>query len=95
MRTGNLTPRCNSIVKALRFSGGFGQPDGFGSVLEASVCKDGRLVLTLVYKSGIGPDAEHEHMWSVELTNEQRLALAQLAADYQPVLFEEVPAHQT
>ena len=86
MKVGNLTPRTNSLIKGFRFTGSFGQKNGgFGSVLEASVKCDGRLVLTLTYES-----IEGERTWSVELDNEQRRKLAELASCYEPKLFERI-----
>ena len=78
MYTGNLTPRTNNTIEAIRFTGSFAQPEGFGSVLE-----DGRLVLTLSWKTH--PD------YTVGLDNAQRGVLAKLAATYQPMLYEFIP----
>jgi hypothetical protein len=79
MFTGKLTPRSNNIVDSMRFSGAFGQPDGFGSVLDVIVNKAGEACFTLHYE---------ERMWSVTLTNEQRNALAKMLSNYQPCLYE-------
>lgn len=87
---GNLTPRASDIVEAMRFSGGFGQPDGFSSVLEVMVRKDGSVCLRLLY-STIG-DKRLSNFWAVELTNEQRFALQFFIGRYQPRLFERFDA---
>lgn len=84
MKTGNLTPRTNKEIKSVRYSGGFGQPEGFASVLTVSVRQDGRASLTLMY------DAENQKMWTVELTHEQRVHLASWLGEYEPILHEEV-----
>ncbi len=84
MNTGTLTPRANSTIKAMRFTGAFGQPDGFGSILEAAIRTDGRAVLTAKWKD------TNEHQWTVELDNEQRKTLAALLACYEPTMSEEV-----
>lgn len=85
MEVGSLTPKSNDLVEAMRFTGAFGQSDGFGSVLLAEVKKDGRLVLTLTYQMN-----GQEHFWSVELDDSQRNALVAFAGKYQPRLFERV-----
>ena len=87
MIKGRLDPRSNSDVIRMRFTGSFGQPDGFGSILDAAVKTSGNCSLTLVWKHETSPD---EKMWSVELTNEQRKALGQMLMSYEPVLFEEI-----
>lgn len=72
METGGLTPKSNNIVAAMRFTGNFGSMDGFQSILNADVRQSGDACLTLTYR-----DANNiEHMWSVMLTEEQRVALA-------------------
>lgn len=83
MKTGKLTPRANDTVSRIRFSGSFGQPDGFGSVLEADQRESGEVALTLFYKMN-----NSDHMWSVMLTNEQRKALGKFLFEYEPTLFE-------
>ena len=83
--TGKLTPKTNSTVLGMRFSGAFGQTNGFGSMLEAEVKTDGRLVLTLKYKD----IDSHIHQWSIDLTNEQRRALGEMILNYEPCLFEQ------
>lgn len=88
MYTGNLTPRTNTTIEAIRFTGSFGHPDGFGSVLEAAVKEDGRLVLTLSWKTYPDPTVR---IWTVELDNAQRGVLAKLTAAYQPMLYECIP----
>ena len=35
--TGGLTPRSNNKEVSCRYTGGFGQPDGFASVLDVTV----------------------------------------------------------
>jgi hypothetical protein len=87
MDTGTLTPRTNNTVEAMRFTGSFGQPNGFGSVLLAEVKQDGRLVLTLTYNRHGETNAS---VWSVELDSSQRNALAALASRYQPRLYERI-----
>jgi len=88
MNTGTLTPRSNNNICTTRFSGGFGQPDGFASILEARVKQDGGLCLTLTYRM---VDSQ-EHTWSIELTNEQRGALIDAISGYEPRLWEEIDA---
>ena len=85
--TGGLTPRSNSKEVAYRYTGGFGQPDGFASVLEVTVNRAGDLALTLHHTSGLD---NHAHLWSVMLTNEQRKHLSGLIASYDPVLWEDM-----
>lgn len=87
MKTGKLTPKTNDTMDSMRFTGGFGQPSGFGSVLTATVKEDGGLCLTLNYKMDM---SDGEHMWSVELNNEQRNALGSMISKYQPVLYERI-----
>jgi hypothetical protein len=89
METGKLTPRTNSTVSEMRFTGNFGLPGGFGSVLTAGIRRDGRAVLTLTYTTELD-GRTHEHMWSVELDNEQRRVLGALLASYEPTLWEKV-----
>lgn len=84
MKTGTLTPRSNDCVKAMRFSGSFGQPDGFASVLDVKVNQGGNVSLSLTYKGG----DNQEHMWAVALTDSQRRALAVMLAAYEPRVFE-------
>ena len=88
MKTGNLTPRTNSTIREKRYSGGFGQPDGFASVLNVAVRTDGRLVLTLRYRPSC-VDTSKETLWSVELTNEQRKDLEWIT-EYEPILVEDI-----
>ena len=85
MNTGTLTPRSNDSVDEMRFSGGFGQPDGFSSVLTVSVRRSGDVALILNYRVH-----GNEQMWSVMLTNEQRNVLAEMIGRYQPTLHEVV-----
>ena len=85
MMTGKLTPRTNNKIKEARFTGGFGQPNGFASVLTVGVCESGDAALTLNYNA-----FDHEQMWSVMLTNEQRKTLGSLLLSYEPVLWEEL-----
>ena len=86
MKTGNLTPRSNDEVKTVRYSGNFGQPTGFNSILEASVRGSGEASLGLVYRGLDGG----EQTWTVMLTSEQRRHLANLLNSYEPTLWEEV-----
>ena len=83
--TGGLTPRSNDGVGEMRFSGGFGQTDGFASVLIASVRRSGEACLTLHYTANSGP-----MVWSVMLTNQQRYVLADFLRSYDPVLWEAI-----
>jgi hypothetical protein len=83
MERGKLTPRTGSVVASMRFAGGFGQPDGFGSILNVAIRTGGDLCLTLNYKLH-----DHETFWAVELTNEQRKKLAEFILSYEPVLYE-------
>ena len=85
-RTGNLTPKSNDTVKAMRFTGNFGQPDGFGSILTVRINKKGDAILTLHYIS-----EGKEGLWSVMLNQEQRFALSRLLspATYEAIHFEE------
>ncbi len=85
MKTGTLTPRSNGIEDAMRFSGSFGQPDGFGSVLDVTVNTEGVACLTLTWKSSSSSD---EQRWSVMLNSDQRNALAEMLAKYQPRTWE-------
>jgi hypothetical protein len=82
METGKLTPKSNDTVCARRYTGSFGQPSGHGSILEAIVRRDGRLVLTV--KTNLGD------MWTAELSNEQRKDFVAWAAPYEPVLWEDI-----
>lgn len=83
MEKGKLTPRSNDCVDAMRFSGGFGQPDGFASVLDVKVNRGGEVCLTLAHR--VSGD---ERIWSVMLTDSQRHALAAMLASYKPRTFE-------
>ena len=85
MKTGNLTPRSNNLVAGMRFTGAFAQPNGFGSVLSVEIKTDGRAVFTLTYKK---INDESEHMWTIELDNEQRSKLAAHLSKHQPTLYE-------
>ena len=84
---GTLTPKSNELVEEMRFTGNFGQPNGFGSVLVASVRRSGEACLSLHYSTGSFGD-RLDHFWAVMLTNEQRNALSALLGRYQPRLFE-------
>ena len=86
MRTGKLTPRTNNTICAARFTGSFGQPNGFGSILEAAVREDGRLVLTCIWKDHL--DNSKECMWTIELDSAQRNKLVDLVGQYQPIFVE-------
>jgi len=88
METGNLTPKSNNCIKACRFSGNFGQPDGFGSVLNVRVNRNGDVALQLNYRSDI--DGQ-EKLWTVMLDNEQRKKLIEIISmgEDEPRKFEE------
>lgn len=85
MNKGTLTPQSSDVVRDMRFTGGFGQPDGFASTLTALVRKSGALCLTLDYRVN-----DREQMWSVELTSEQRHTLAELLLSYEPRHWEAI-----
>jgi hypothetical protein len=89
--TGTLTPRSNDNVEEMRFTGAFGQPSGFGSVLTVSVRRSGEACLTLNFSPDSGD--KKDHMWSVMLTNEQRNELSALLGRYQPTLYERTQAN--
>jgi hypothetical protein len=84
---GTLTPKSNETVDEMRFTGTFGQPDGFGSVFVASVRTSGEACLSLYWSTG-NFGGKLDYFWSVMLTNEQRNALSELLGRYQPRLFE-------
>ena len=84
MKTGTLTPRSNNCVEGMRFSGDFGQPDGFGSVLAVRINEAGQACFALTYKNMDGSESS----WAVTLTDSQRDALAVFLAEYKPRLFE-------
>ena len=86
MNTGKLTPKSNTTVAAMRFSGNFAQPNGFGSVLTVKINEAGDAALTLVYK-GVN---DGEHMWSVMLDNTQRAMLANFLLSYKPRTYETI-----
>ena len=89
MKTGTLTPRTNKTVDAMRFSGGFAQPDGFASVLTVTVNQSGDACLTLEYRTGVpGNDSGQVQMWSVTLNDHQRNALGAMLSRYQPRDYE-------
>jgi hypothetical protein len=92
METYKLTPQSNNTIRSSVFSGGFAQPDGFSSVLTASVHTDGHAGLTLVYRAQHGQSAGEERMWSIRLTNEQRKELVKVldADGYEPTLFHSI-----
>jgi len=83
MEKGKLTPRSGSKVASMRFAGGFGQPDGFGSILTVDIRTGGDLCFILNYRLH-----DHEAFWAVDLTNEQRKKLAEFILSYDPVLYE-------
>ena len=84
---GTLTPKSSEIVDEMRFSGNFGQPTGFGSVLIVQVRRDGEACLSLHYSTGNFGE-KLAHFWSVMLTHDQRLVLANFLKGYQPRLYE-------
>jgi hypothetical protein len=88
MEKGKLTPRSADVIEAMRFSGAFGQPDGFDSVLTATVRRSGGVCFTLDYRI---PPQDNDMRWSVELTNEQRAAMAEFLGQYKPTLCEKIP----
>lgn len=81
MDIGNLTPRSSDVVADMRFTGNFGRPDGFGSLLEVLVRRSGEVCLTIDSK---------DQTWSVELTSEQRRELAKLLDCYEPLLWDPI-----
>ena len=85
MNTGNLTPKSNDTVLYQKYTGNFGQPDGFGSILELKVNTNGDLCLTLHYTT-LGD----KKMWSVMLNNEQREHMAEVISkeNYHPVFWD-------
>lgn len=91
---GNLTPKANRVIEEMRFTGNFGQPDGFGSVLIASVRESGEVCLSLHFSMGNFGN-KLDHFWGVMLTNEQRAELSALLGRYQPRLFEHTYDSQT
>ena len=86
MKTGTLTPKANNIEDAMRFSGCFGQPDGFGSMLDVTVNTEGKACLTLTWKTDTS--GGEEKRWSITLDSDQRNALASMLAKYQPRTWE-------
>ncbi len=88
MDKGNLTARSNNKIASFRYSGGFGQPDGFASVLTVSVNKEGNLTLSLTYKRS--DLSSEEHFWAVTLTDSQRQHLASWIGEHKPQLWEEI-----
>lgn len=82
MKTGGLTSKSNKLVCGMRFTGSFDQPDGFGSILEATVNTHGHANLKIIKKDG--------NTWSIILDNQQRKAIADLLVRYEPILFEEI-----
>ena len=87
MNTGKLTPRSNDCIKAMRFSGGFGQPDGFASVLDVKINQGGEVSFKLTYREVLLRGGV-EHTWSVRLTDSQRKILAAMLVEYEPRVFE-------
>lgn len=87
MNSYELTPRTNNTINKMVFTGAFGQPDGFGSVLEVEIKQDGRLVLICTYRLH---GSEHDHVWTIELDNEQRVALGEFIPTYSPRLYHYV-----
>lgn len=87
---GTLTPKSNSVVEEMRFSGNHAiGGGGHGSVLVADIRKSGEACLALYYSTGSFDD-KLDHFWAVMLTNEQRKALAEFLGRYQSKLFEHV-----
>lgn len=83
---GTLTARTPDVVKEMRFAGQ-GSPWSGGSVLIAAVRRSGEVCLSLHYSTGNFGD-KLDHFWAIELSSEQRKALAALLLSYEPVLFE-------
>jgi len=90
MEKGTLTPKSNSCVDAMRFSGAFGQPDGFASVLDVTVNQGGEACLTLTHRVNYD-----EKVWSVMLTDSQRNALAAMLGEYKSRTFERYDPRST
>lgn len=86
MNTDGLTPRSNTIKSQIRYTGNFGQPDGFASVLEVTVHEDGEAQLTLNYRTDIGTRND-ERMWSIRLTETQIDRLIKQLSHYHPTLW--------
>lgn len=86
--TGKLTSRSNDTVAERRYSGDFGQPSGFGSVLEVRINKSGAVAFLLHYLAFDG----NPMMWCVNLTNEQRLNLSEFLSTktFEPKLWEDM-----
>ena len=82
MNTGDLDSRSNDTKIQVLYTGDFGQPDGFGSVLSVTINSAGETALKLDYK---GMNQE-ERSWTVTLTNEQRQHLAHILGLYSPKL---------
>lgn len=83
---GNLTARTADVVKEMRFAGQGSQWDG-GSVLVAAIRRTGEACLSLHYSTGNFGN-KLDSFWAIELTSEQRKALAALLVSYEPTLFE-------
>jgi len=87
---GTLTARTPDVVKEMRFAGQGNIWSG-GSVLIAAVRRTGEACLSLHYSTGNFGD-KLDHFWAIELSSEQRKALAALLLSYEPVLFESTMA---
>ena len=83
---GNLTPRSNTPEVEMRYTGSFGQPDGFGSILDVKVYSSGELCLKI---HNVDADGK-SRSWAVQLTSEQRKHLAATLIQFEPVLWEEI-----
>ena len=88
--TGRLTPKSNDVLAKRQYTGGFGQPDGFGSILVVDIRRSGDACLTLHYRSD--PSGGPPKMWSVMLDNEQRKNLGKFLSNesFDPTHIEEV-----
>jgi hypothetical protein len=83
---GTLTARTPDVVKEMRFAGQGSQWDG-GSVLVAAIRRTGEACLSLHWSTG-NFGKKLDHFWAIELTSEQRKALAAMLISYEPTLFE-------
>ena len=82
MKKEGLDPKSNDTVVKARFSGGFGQPDGFESILTVSVNRHGNATFHLAYKI-----VNTDQSWAVILDNDQRRELIRLLSEHEPTLW--------
>lgn len=85
METGNLTPKSNNTVANMRFTGEFGQPGGFGSVLGVRLNNAGHVDFNICSR---GWNDDKEKSCHCNLNNEQRKALIKMLSSHEPVLYE-------